>query len=438
MTSVDFKWKQKADLAIGQGALTNSKRPESHVMGVYPTHVKRGFGPKIMDMWGNEYLDYICGLGANILGYGHNKINLALIDHIKKGYSHSLPTYKEVEVAEKLKGKFLFCERFKFLKTGSEACSAAVKMARAYTGRRKVLSHGYHGWHDLFVSLTPPAKGVVGEFQIEKLDEDLSKVDLTDVACVIIEPVIDHIDRKRIDWLKDLREKCTKAGTVLIYDEVITGFRFDELSVANHTGIKPDLIILGKAMANGMPLSAVGGSKDILDGDYFVSSTYAGELLSLVACDAVMDILTKQKVRNLWLAGEQFLEEFNKAGNGIIQIRAYPTRGVFVAEEEDLAIFFQEACKAGILFCKSWFYSVPLIEHKDYTIRICSMIIEKMKRKEFKLHGNKPKPAFAQNVREAKEGAGSILPGRETSKRARSKPSKTQRDNKPSPDNHLD
>jgi aminotransferase MxcL len=123
-------WKRQQD-CIAQGALTNSKHPDRHVMGVYPTHAYAGYGSQLVTPDG-VYQDYICGLGANLFGYSNPKIMEAVKDALGKGFSHSLPTIFEIETAEKLKQLLFFVERWKFLKSGSEACNASIKMARAY------------------------------------------------------------------------------------------------------------------------------------------------------------------------------------------------------------------------------------------------------------------------------------------------------------------
>jgi glutamate-1-semialdehyde aminotransferase len=155
-----FHWYRRAQDCIAQSALTNSKRVETFVKGVYPSHIERGQGAYLWDHSGKKYLDFVCGLGANILGYGNDVVNQAISSQLRHGASHSLPTHHEVEFAEGLKALFPFCDAFKFLKTGTEACMAAVKIARAKTGRKWIVSEGYHGWSDDFVSMTEPALGV--------------------------------------------------------------------------------------------------------------------------------------------------------------------------------------------------------------------------------------------------------------------------------------
>ena len=401
---IDFRHHHRAQDCIAQSYLTNSKRPESLVKGVYPTHLARGQGAFVWDHKGNKYLDFICGLGTSLLGYANAKVNAAIIDQVGKGASLSLATHLELEAAEKLKEMFTFIDCVKWLKTGSEACSAAVRIARAATGRSVVFSEGYHGWHDDFVSLSSPAAGVPPRPFIGPLAWiDEPGWELKDAAAVIVEPVITDTSAERIEWLKQLRADCTKHGVVLIFDEVITGFRFPKFSVSTHFAIEPDLICLGKAIANGMPLACVGGKYAIMNGtEYFVSSTYAGETLSLAAAKETMRLLQTQHDLNwLWGNGQRFLDDFNALWPGKLEIEGYPTRGVFKGDPLVKALFWQETCKAGMLFGPSWFLSFPAVEETRHLMPALTTIVQRIRRGEVELQGEMPRSPFAQKVRDA-------------------------------------
>lgn len=396
---MDVELFKRSKESIAQGALTNSKRPQCFVQGVYPTHLSRAVGPYVWDTRGNIYIDFICGLGTSLLGYSHDEVDRAVVDRIKRGMTLSLGTDLEVEVAEKVKEIFPFVERVRFLKTGSEACTAAVRVARASTKRAVILSDGYHGFHDPFVSLTPPAIGVVPHPQILKF-EDLSQINES-VAAVILEPIITDASPARIQYLRQLRARCTDTGTLLIFDEIITGFRFPKFSVSNYHGIEPDLICLGKAIANGMPLSVVGGRQKTMECDeYFISSTFAGETLSLAAGLKTMTLLQKKyQLDHLWEMGTKFLTRFNSFWPGI-QIAGYPTRGVFQADIATKALFFQEACRAGILVGSSFFFNFAHIDVMDSVLQSFQDIITRIKTNSVKLEGEIPQTPFAQQIRE--------------------------------------
>jgi glutamate-1-semialdehyde aminotransferase len=401
--SVDFSWNRRSLNCIAQNALTNSKRPECFVKGIYPSHLQKGRGCFVWDHKGKRYVDFITGLGTNLIGYANDRVNQAMGTQMFFGASLSLGTHHEVECAEHVKTFFPFIDAVKFLKTGSEACSAAIRIARAHTGRNTILTDGYHGWHDQFISLTAPAIGVPPLQAIHKLIgvEAINNK----VAAVIVEPVITEDSRERVEYLKDLRAQCDKVGALLIFDEVITGFRFRNHGVCNAYNITPDLICLGKAIANGMPLAAVGGKFPIMNGsEYFVSSSYAGETISLVAATTTMNLLrSKYDIEKLWVEGQKFLNAFNAMWPEGVWIEGYPTRGVFKAKDDlTKALFFQEACLAGILFGPSWFFNFPLAEEVSNIMGTLQDILVRIKTGQVELKGELPVSAFAQKMREAK------------------------------------
>jgi glutamate-1-semialdehyde aminotransferase len=405
---MSHEWWRRQQNCIAQGALTNSKHPDALVFGAYPIMLKYGHGcyayaphPEFPEDQTKDirYIDYICGLGCNLMGYGNDRINQQLLKVLYGGFSHSLPTTQEVKTAEKLKEIFVFVDKWKFLKSGSEACAASLKFARAATGRTKVISEGYHGIADEFVSLTPPHLGVPDNGNIEKYTS-LENI-TNEVAAVILEPVIVDDSKERIEWLKLLRARCDEVGALLIFDEVITGFRYRNYGVSNSYGILPDLIVIGKAMANGLPLAAVGGKAHIMDNpQVFVSSTYAGERGSLKACEEVCTMLQSKpdyNIENLWNAGIHFMKKFNDL-NGPVRLKGYPTRGVLEGSEVNIAIFMAEMADKLILFHKSWFYNWGLIEHEKQTIETARNIFEKIKN-GLKLEYPMPKSPFSMEVR---------------------------------------
>lgn len=388
---------------IAQGCLTNSKHPRSHIRGVYPPVVRCAYGATVVDHNDRAYVDYICGLGTNLLGYGNAAVAKRIVEMAGLGYSPSFGTEAEVNAAEKLLGLFPWAEKVKFCKTGSIACDGAVKIARAHTGRKLVLSDGYHGHGDIFIGLTEPALGVDRSPHVQKLSD--YKGDYTDVAAVIIEPIITDDSPERIAWLRALREATQKAGAMLIFDEVITGFRWLKWSVSNYFQIEPDLLCLGKAIGGGMPLAAILGRTDAMNKEYFLSSTYAGEILSLVACQEVIHQLTQGpfKLDELWKQAGEFRDAMNLACAGVVQFEGYNTRGVIKADDEmKKALFFQEMCKAGVIFGPSWFFSFAHFRHTEGTLRICEHVVDKIRVGGARLEGQLPILPFAQKMREQK------------------------------------
>ena len=385
-------WRKRANDSIAQGALTNSKRPSCFVEGVYPTHSEKSKGCYIYSANGQRYIDFIGGLGTNLLGYGNDEIADAVGLAARSGSCPSLPSYLEVQLAEKLKEFFPWVEKWRFLKSGSEACSAAVKIARAHQGTNLVYSDGYHGWHDTFTSITPPAIGVV---ETQCVTKELSEI--ATYAAKIIEPVMLDSSRERIEEVKRIKQNYSG---LLINDEIITGFRYKDHSVSKHHSLNPDLICLGKAVANGFPLSLIGGKSSVMECDeYFVSSTFAGDTIAITAALKTLELLrSKYDINELIELGERFVGEFN-ALNGPVKIKGYPTRGVLEADPLHKALFMQEACKAGVLFGSSWFISFAHREVIDDVLKICESVFFKIKNGMAKLEGKAPVSPFAERVR---------------------------------------
>jgi glutamate-1-semialdehyde aminotransferase len=406
-TETAQNWIDRRNNCIAQGALTNSKRPATFIDGVYPQTAIFGHGPYIQDVDGMTYIDFIGGLGTNLIGYGARQMRGA---DASEAQSISLPTKTEVLLAEKLQATFHCIERLKFLKTGTEACNAAIRIARAYTGNTYILSEGYHGWGDDFISLQSPAAGVPAsraeEYRIGSIRQGDSLdlyVDDNNLAAVIVEPVVLDHSESRKEWLQQLRAECTRLGALLIFDEVITGFRFPKMSVSNYWGIQPDIICLGKALGAGHPISVVGGRKDIMDNPkYFVSGTFFGETLAMTQALTLLALLREPdfSMSDLWRKGQAWLDRFNTLCPELIRIKGYPTRGAFEGDENFRALFWQEACKAGFLFGPSWFYNFPLAElDSDTHFRTFEEIIWKIKSGAVRLEGKMPVPPKAQMMR---------------------------------------
>jgi glutamate-1-semialdehyde aminotransferase len=274
-----------------------------------------------------------------------------------------------------------------------------------------VLSQAYHGWHDEFASLHPPAIGIPEHKNIKELPNDYSEEFLKTADAVIIEPIITDFSEARVEWLRKLRELCTKHDVVLIFDETITALRFPGFCVANWSGVRPDIIVFGKALGGGLPISIVGGREDIMNsetyfpnhGEYFVSGSYCGERVGIKAALAVIHALqTKNSIEDLWQSGADFIRKFNDLFSDV-KIAGYPTRGVLVGDPMPKALFMQEACKAGLLFGASWFYAFPHIQEKDGVLQTLKDVAMKLRLGNVKLEGELPRSPFAQQMREGKK-----------------------------------
>jgi glutamate-1-semialdehyde aminotransferase len=374
--------------SIAHGALTNSKRLSSFVAGVYPAYAVKGENEKFITYEGEEYIDYLGALGTNFFGYANPTINVQITKAISDGVLFSLGSHSEVEFARLFKQKFSYVDKVRVLKSGTEGCMAAVRMARTYTRREKVLSEGYHGWSDEFVSLTPPGNGVPKKtsYQMRNFDWGLLS---KDVAAVIIEPVVLDYGANRREFVHRLREACNQHGIVLIFDETITGLRFKNLSVANYWGIEPDLTIMGKALANGLPISCVAGKDGVMESDYFVSSTFAGDRVALEAAICCLKLVGGEfDPSHLWGHGQKFIDELNEVLNPSIEVLGYPTRGAFVGNETIKNLFFQEMVKLNWFFHPmTWFYNKYLPSHLEHMISNAKIVMRRILSGDVKLEG---------------------------------------------------
>jgi glutamate-1-semialdehyde 2,1-aminomutase/spore coat polysaccharide biosynthesis protein SpsF len=307
--------KARAEQVIPSCTQTFSKGPTQFVQGASPVFLVRGEGCRVWDADGNEYLDYSMGLGPVILGHGHPAVNGAVERQLRDGIAFSLPHPLEVEVAERLVARIPCAEMVRFGKNGSDATAGAVRLARAATGRELVACCGYHGWQDWYIGTTTRDAGVPGAvkqltktFDYNRLEtlERVFREHPRQVAAVIMEPV--GVTEPRDGFLRRVRELASREGAVLIFDEVLTGFRLALGGAQAFFDVAPDLACFGKAIANGLPLSAVVGRRDLMQrfDEVFFSFTFGGEALSLAAALATLDTLEAEDVpAHLWRQGRR-------------------------------------------------------------------------------------------------------------------------------------
>ncbi|HVV36065.1 MAG TPA: aminotransferase class III-fold pyridoxal phosphate-dependent enzyme [Acidimicrobiales bacterium] len=299
------KWWERAQRVIPLGTQTLSKSPTQFVQGVNPIYLQRGAGAHVWDVDGNEYVDYPMALGPVILGYAEPDVDAAIKRQLDDGITFTLMHPLEVEVAERIVAMCPGVEAVRFAKSGSDALSAAVRGARACTGRDQVLVAGYHGWHDWYIGTTTRNGGVPKV--VQALTSTFAFNDLADlervlaehrgeVAAVIVEPAA--LDLPAPGFLEGVVELAKAAGAISVFDEVITGFRLAPGGARERYGVTPDLSCYGKALGNGMPISAVGGTWDVMRvfEDVFFSGTHGGEALSLAAARVVLDTLADGNV----------------------------------------------------------------------------------------------------------------------------------------------
>jgi len=288
----------RAESTIPLGTQTFSKSKTQYPVGVSPLFVTRAKGAYIWDIDNNKYIDLVNSLAAVTFGYGDSKISKAVKNQLKLGVTLSLPTKLEAEVSELIVSLVPSAEMVRFSKNGSDATSAAIRLARSYTGRDHIIVCGYHGWQDWYIGSTSRNKGVpnaVAElthsFEYNNIESLKLKLDLfgDKVAAVIIEPM--NITYPAPGFLESVKDLTHKSGAVLVFDEVITGFRFSRGGAGELFGVTPDLATFGKGLANGFPLSAVVGKREIMSEmeHVFLSGTFGGELLSLAAAKNVLE-----------------------------------------------------------------------------------------------------------------------------------------------------
>ena len=282
---------------------TLAKGPGQFVLGVAPLYLARGKGARVTDVDGNSFLDYSMAVGPLSLGYCHPAVDAAIRAQLEDGITFSLMHPLEVEVAELVREVVPGAESVRYSKTGADVTSAAVRLARAFTGRDKVLCCGYHGWHDWFIATTDRAAGVPDgvrelSYTIPYNDVEAARAAIDgETACVILEPVT--FAAPAPGFLEGLRRACDAAGALLIFDEMWTGFRLALGGAQQRFGVRADLACFSKAVANGMPLSMLTGRSDVmalLAHDVFFFTTFGGEALSLAAAKATITELRDKDV----------------------------------------------------------------------------------------------------------------------------------------------
>ena len=312
---------------IPGGSQTNSKRPTAYAPGAYPVYAQNAEGARIQDIDGNWYIDYVLGLGPITLGYCYPEVDDAIRRQLEKGIIYGLLSPLEVEVAEAVREMVPCAEMMRFLKGGAEVTTAAARMARKFTGREVILNSGYRGWADGWAAQTggidagiPSVLGdVVHSFPRSDLDalQALLEEHAGNVAMVAIDPATGG-DRVPDGYHQGVRDLCDEHGALLMYDEIVTGFRMAPGGGQEYFGVTPDLAAFAKGIANGMPLGVVCGRADVMQtaiDDVVISVTYGGEALSLAAANAAMRVIRDEPVIDtIWATGERLMAGFEELG----------------------------------------------------------------------------------------------------------------------------
>jgi glutamate-1-semialdehyde 2,1-aminomutase len=285
-------------------------------MKPHPIFFDHGAGPRLIDVDGNSYLDYVLGWGPVILGHGHAGLTAAVADQIPRGATFGSGHVLEALAAEKVVERIPGVDRVLWTNTGSEANQVALRLARAATGRQRFVKFRghYHGWTDAFLlGYRPDGAGSLGLGSRGQSAEALAAVTMVDwgdlaaletelvrpgadIAAVFMEPILVNsgVVEPPPGFLAAVRDLCDRTGIVLVFDEVITGFRVARGGAVERYGVQPDLVVLAKAIAGGYPLAAVAGRADLIDlveAGVVHAGTYNGNPVSLAAACATLDAL---------------------------------------------------------------------------------------------------------------------------------------------------
>lgn len=379
---------KEAKRVIPCATQTLSKGYTQWSVGACPLFLKSAKGCTVTDIDGNAYIDYGMGLGPFILGYSDPDVNRAVRKQLGKGTMYTLPHPLETEAAELILRCVPSAEMVRFGKNGSDATTAAVKLARAHTGRDHIIACGYHGWHDWYIASTERDAGIPKVLKslihtVPYNDMDALRRCIAaykgKIAGLIMEPVY-TIPPKR-GYLEAVRALTKKEGIVLIFDEMFSGFRWALGGAQEFFGVTPDLTCLGKAVANGLPVSVIAGKREIMKlfEKVFFSFAYGGETLSLAAIVATLRKLKAKRVHeHVWRVGKTLKEGIERLIDkhtigAYLSIIGYPVKSAFnfsdagTATALEMKTYFQQECaKRGILFIG---YHVPSYAHKERHIR---------------------------------------------------------------------
>ncbi len=359
----------RAEKLTPLGTQTFSKSIKTLPAGLAPLYSDRASGGRIWDIDGNEYVDLMSALASVNLGYADPEINAAITQQLERGTTLSLTHPIEAEVAELVIDLVPCAEKVKFGKNGSDATTAAIRIARAHTGREHIVTCGYHGWQDWFIGSMPSRALGVPQAYVDLVHpipyNDLAVLEAElrarPIAAVVIEPMT--LIWPEPGYLEGVKTLAHKYGALLVFDEMVTGFRFARGGAQEYFSVTPDLATFGKGIANGYPVSAIVGSAELLDilETAFISGTFGGEVLSLTAAKVVLErIKNTDVIAQIAQTGHKLAAhveaEIDAAGLGDIVHLAGHDAWKFVVWNPDTPdidslkyLFMQEMSRNGVL-----------------------------------------------------------------------------------------
>ncbi|WP_114578729.1 aspartate aminotransferase family protein [Saliphagus sp. LR7] len=386
---------ERATDLIPDAAQTGSKSPNKFVQGISPTHIERGEGSHVWDADGNEYIECNAALGPILLGHNYPEVVDTVKEQVEEGTMFTMDHPLHVEVAELVADSVPCAEMVRFAKSGNDATTLAAKVARAHTGRNVIATQGYHGWPDVWMCETPFTAGIpdtVGQhtesFDYNDLDrvEEIFASHSGDVAAIVTTAV--NLAEPEDDFLEGLREIADREDALLVFDEVLTGFRFALGGAQEYFGVTPDLACFAKGMANGYSIAALAGQREymetIADDDFFYSMTYAGDAVPLAAAKACITVQREEDVHeHVFRQGERLRDGYNEIAREIgvddlTGAHGYAPRFMIGFEDEDVTVLdanaefsggqlakslvMQEAHRRGVLFTGG---HMPSYSHTD-------------------------------------------------------------------------
>lgn len=399
------------------GGVDSPVRSFSYV-GIDPIIIKKGKGSKIYDYDGKQYIDYVLSWGSMMLGHAHPKVVADIKREVTSGLSFGATNKAEIELAKAIHEAAPFIEKIRFVNSGTEAVMGAIRLARGITGRDMILKfeNSYHGHADYLLAKSgsglatlniPSSKGVpkdfikntiIAKFNDSKMIEGIFKHQGNNIAAIIVEPVggnygVTPPDPAQLKWLKKISKRY---GALLIFDEVITGFRFNYGLFAQDIGVVPDIICLGKIIGGGLPIGAYGGKAKIMDnlaplGRVYQASTFSGNPITMRSGLSTLNIikkakggfsriedLTKYLVINIWRAAGRSGIALNIDSYGSMFSLKFNKR-------EDFKIFYKHLLEKRVYFAPSEFEAnfISFAHTKKdikYTIKAARSALERIKR----------------------------------------------------------
>ncbi|MDO8492489.1 MAG: aminotransferase class III-fold pyridoxal phosphate-dependent enzyme [bacterium] len=405
-------WSESAKVIV-PGSSSVAKGPNLFTYGAYPIYLTTAKGATVKDADGNKYIDFQSAFGSIILGNRYKAVDEAIAKQLKRGILFSLLSSLQIDFAKLVTGMIPGAEEIRIFKTGADAVTGAIRIARAYTKRDKIVSCHFHGWHDWSYVYEKQNFGIPKNVtenvltftynDLESLEKLFTKFP-NEIAAVVMEAV--NIEPPGTDYLQKVRSLAHRHGALLIFDEVVTGFRFARGGAQEFFKATADVSCFSKALANGMPLAMVTGSRKIFEEtkEVITSSTFSEETLSLAAAIATLkEMRDKNVVEHIWELGNMFKSGYNSLA------KKYEINSECVGYAPRLqlnfgdwgpnkrlklkAYFLQETAERGILFGNVIFINYSHTERQiKKSLKVCDAVFAKlfkMKNRAITIKGNK-------------------------------------------------